>query len=194
VTPETLLRVANLTVPRKPDREPTVFPNPLATTATAMEALGLRRLTRPELVKLRELHRAVVELTDAILDRRSPTASAAQLTRLASPSSATAQVEVGAKETMRVKLEWRDRSVVAALARRIVLELGELEPRRLKRCERVACNLLFYDTTRPGTKRWHAEVPCGIRERQRRHREVSHAGRGNRRDARNAPRARSKST
>jgi hypothetical protein len=30
--------------------------------------------------------------------------------------------------------------------------------------------LLFYDSTKSRTRRWHAEDPCGRRERQRAHR------------------------
>jgi predicted RNA-binding Zn ribbon-like protein len=52
------------------------------------------------------------------------------------------------------------------LARRAALELGEIDVERLKRCERPACDLVFYDTTRSGTRRWHAESSCGARERQ----------------------------
>jgi hypothetical protein len=35
---------------------------------------------------------------------------------------------------------------------------------------RPECTLAFYDATRSATQRWHAERPCGLRERQRRHR------------------------
>jgi len=58
-----------------------------------------------------------------------------------------------------------------ALARHIIDELDALEPDRLRRCARPECDLLFYDTTRSCTRRWHAEDPCGWRERQRVHRQ-----------------------
>jgi predicted RNA-binding Zn ribbon-like protein len=74
---------------------------------------------------------------------------------------------------LRARLEWSEPTPVATLARRIALELGEIDPRRLKRCERPACELVFYDTTRSATRRWHAESPCGSRERQRRRRAAS---------------------
>src|SRR6266545_4823641 len=50
------------------------------------------------------------------------------------------------------------------------VELNALEPDRLRRCARPECDLIFYDTTRSHTRRWHAEDPCGWRERQRVHR------------------------
>ena len=34
----------------------------------------------------------------------------------------------------------------------------------------VAVAIRTYDTTRSATQRWHAERPCGLRERQRRYR------------------------
>jgi predicted RNA-binding Zn ribbon-like protein len=68
------------------------------------------------------------------------------------------------------RLVWDDRSLAAGLARRLAEELSILEPGRLRRCARAECGLLFYDTTRSRTRRWHAEDPCGWRERQRQHR------------------------
>jgi predicted RNA-binding Zn ribbon-like protein len=62
------------------------------------------------------------------------------------------------------------------LACRIVAELGRLEPARLRHCAREACDLLFYDTTRSRTQRWHSESPCGLRERQDRWRKATGAG------------------
>ena len=61
-------------------------------------------------------------------------------------------------------------SAVAALLVAVIRELGELEPSRLRRCARPECGLVYYDATRSATQRWHAERPCGLRERQRRHR------------------------
>jgi predicted RNA-binding Zn ribbon-like protein len=55
---------------------------------------------------------------------------------------------------------------LSGLARRLIEELAALEPNRLRRCARTACDLLFYDTTRSRTRRWHAEDPCGWRQRQ----------------------------
>lgn len=65
---------------------------------------------------------------------------------------------------------WQYSGAPAELAHRVICELGSLAPSRLKECARAQCTLLFYDTTRPGTQRWHAENPCGWHERQVRHR------------------------
>jgi predicted RNA-binding Zn ribbon-like protein len=175
MTPDTLLGLANLTVPRKPDRGPTVYPDPLAGPATAAQALSLPRLDTSQLAALRELHKTVVQLVDGLLTRSSVGRSAARLTKLAQPSIATVRLDVGESETLRARLEWSEPTPAATLARKVALELGEIDVARLKRCERPACNLVFYDTTRSGTRRWHAESPCGNRERQRRYRAASRA-------------------
>jgi predicted RNA-binding Zn ribbon-like protein len=173
VTPETLLRLANLTVPRKPDRRPTIHPDPLASPATAAHALSLPRPDASELAALRELHNTIVQLVDGLLSGRRVTRPAARLTKLAQPSIATVRLDVGVDQTPYARLVWREASPGATLARRVALELAEIDVARLKRCERPACNLVFYDTTRSCTRRWHAESPCGNRERQRRYRAAS---------------------
>jgi predicted RNA-binding Zn ribbon-like protein len=170
VTLDTLLRLANLTVPRKPDRGPTVHPDPLASPATAAQALSLPRLDTSELAALRELHKTIVQLVDGLLSGRPVARPAARLTKLAQPSTATVRLDAGDDQMLRPWLEWSQPTPAATLARRVALELAEIDVARLKRCERVACNLVFYDTTRSGTRRWHAESPCGNRERQRRYR------------------------
>ncbi len=157
MTPDTLLRLANLTVPRKPGRGPTIYPDALAGT-------------------LRELHKTIAELVDGLLSGRPVARPAARLNRLAQPSVATVRLDVGESQTLRARLDWNEPTPTATLARRVALELGEIDVTRLKRCERPACDLVFYDTTRSGTKRWHAESPCGLRERQRRHRAAASTG------------------
>lgn len=170
MTPDRLVQLANLTVPRKPDRGASIHPDPLASTATAAQALGLPRVTASQLAALRKLHQTVVDLADDLLAGRPAARAAALLTRLARPSKATVRIEVGENRTYRTRLEWSAPNPAAALARQVALELADIEPTRLRRCQRAECKLVFYDTTRPGTRLWHAESPCGNRERQRRHR------------------------
>jgi predicted RNA-binding Zn ribbon-like protein len=66
--------------------------------------------------------------------------------------------------------EWDFPSAAAEVAHRLIEDLDGIDPRRLRECARPECTLLFYDTTRPSTQRWHAEDPCGWHERQARHR------------------------
>jgi len=175
MTPDTLLGLTNLTVPRKPDRGPSIHPDPLASPETAAQALGLARLDTSQIDALRELHKTVVQLVDGLLNGHSVARPAARLTKLAQPSIARVRLDVGENRTLHARLEWSEPTPAATLARRVALELGEIDVKRLKRCERPACNLVFYDTTRSGTRRWHAESPCGARERHRRYRATSRA-------------------
>jgi hypothetical protein len=62
VTPDTLLRLANPTAPRKTDRGPTIQPDPLASPATAAQALAFPRLDASEHAALRELHTTIIQL------------------------------------------------------------------------------------------------------------------------------------
>lgn len=173
MTPDTLLTLANLTVPRKPGRGATIHPEPLASPATAAQALSLPRLDASELAALGELHETIVQLVDGLLSGRRLAGPAARLTELARPSIATVRLDVDDEGMLGAWLDWSEPTPAATLARSAAVELAELDVARLKRCERAACNLVFYDTTRSGTRRWHAESPCGNRERQRRYRAAS---------------------
>jgi predicted RNA-binding Zn ribbon-like protein len=170
VSPELVVTLANLTVARRPGRGPTVHPDPLVTTDAAAGALGVARVAEPDLVALVELHRVVVDLVDRLLDDRDAEPPAARLTALARPSRARAELELTEDGDLIERLEWTDSTLTAGLARRVILELGAMDVGRLRRCGRPECDLVFYDTTRSNTRRWHAESPCGQRERQRRHR------------------------
>ncbi|MGI8595075.1 MAG: CGNR zinc finger domain-containing protein [Solirubrobacteraceae bacterium] len=126
-----------------------------------------------QLGALRDLHKTIVQLVDGLLGGRPVARPAARLTSLAQPSIATVRLDVSTNQTLRAQLKWSEPTPTATLARRVALELSEIDVARLKRCARPACNLVFYDTTRSGTQRWHAESPCGNRERQRRYRAAS---------------------
>jgi predicted RNA-binding Zn ribbon-like protein len=157
-------------MPRKPVGSPRTHPDPFSSPGDLARALGFERVERAQLERLRALHAAVVELVDRLLAGRSVASQADRLTQLADASSARARLEADGGAP-RARLEWSDPDPVAALARRLISELGSLDIGRLRRCARPECHLVFYDTTRSGTRRWHAESPCGIRERQRRHRD-----------------------
>jgi predicted RNA-binding Zn ribbon-like protein len=104
---------------------------------------------------LRRLQRAAVAAAEAILTGEA--LDCAEINALAAGS--TARVELVVTEGVpRPRLVWTDASLAAALARRVVDELGALAPDRLRRCARPECDLLFYDTTRSRTRRWHAEA------------------------------------
>ena len=64
MTPDTLLALASDAVPQ-PDRGPTIYPDPLASPATAAQALSLPRLDTSRLAALR-IYKTVVQLVDGL--------------------------------------------------------------------------------------------------------------------------------
>jgi predicted RNA-binding Zn ribbon-like protein len=171
VIPEALILLANLGRPRRPGgaaaphSEP-VLPDP-TTAGEQLAPLISEPVTRADLPVLRRVHQCAVECAESLLSGELPDCAA--ITALAHDS--TAHVELTVTDSgLRQDLLWTDKSVSSGLARRLIEELAALEPTRLRRCARSACDLLFYDTTRSRTRRWHAEDPCGWRQRQQHHR------------------------
>jgi predicted RNA-binding Zn ribbon-like protein len=175
--PTVLVGLVNLRLPRRPPGTAatagTQHPDPLADTAAATRALE-PLLPTPQPVRdvdlgdLRRLHDEVVALTTALLTGGA-LPPPRHLNRLAGRNAAAPHLDVH-DHRLQVSWYWQDRPVPAVLARVLIEELQALDPARLRRCARPECALVFYDTTRSGTRRWHAESPCGWRERQRRHR------------------------
>jgi predicted RNA-binding Zn ribbon-like protein len=127
-----------------------------------------------ELAEVRAVQRAVAAIIDALIERSDDPPIAA-LNTLAARHPTVHALERDPDGTLRGTLAPQRRSAAAALIVRAIGELSELEPSRLRRCARPECGLVFYDRSRSATQRWHAERPCGLRERQRRHR-TRHAG------------------
>jgi predicted RNA-binding Zn ribbon-like protein len=121
-----------------------------------------------DLPALRAVQRAVVAIVDALIEGLPPPLDA--LNALAEREPVIGFLERGAAGRPLPRLRPRRQSVTGALLIALFAEVGELDASRLRRCERRECRLVFYDTSRSGTQRWHAERPCGLRERQRRHR------------------------
>ncbi len=166
-----LLLLANLGRPRRPSGAAAPHSEPILPDATGASAQLAEVVDRPvaaaDLADLRRLQRATVHAAEATLAGEAP--NCAEINALAAGSTARVELVV-AEGAPRRQLVWIDASLAAALTRRLVDELSTLEPDRLRRCARPECDLLFYDTTRSRTRRWHAEDPCGWRERQRVHR------------------------
>ena len=149
-----------------PYAEP-VLPDATAASAQLAEVVH-QPVAAADLADLRRLQRASGRAAEAILAAEA--LDCAELNALAAGSHARTELLV-TDGVPRRQLIWTDPSPAAALARLIIDELDALEPDRLRRCARPECDLLFYDTTRSRTRRWHAEDPCGWRERQRVHRQ-----------------------
>jgi predicted RNA-binding Zn ribbon-like protein len=169
--PQVLLVLANLGRPRRPSGAAAPYAEPILPNATVASAqlaqVADRPVTEADLADLRRLQRASVHTAEVVLAGEA--LDGAEVNALAAGSCARVELFVTDRIPRR-QLIWTDTSLAAALARRLVEELSTLEPDRLRRCARPECDLLFYDTTRSRTRRWHAEDPCGWRERQRVHR------------------------
>lgn len=167
MNPGALLTLANLGRPRRPSRAPAQIIEPTlpdAGTATGqlagVIAVPIRETDMPG---LRALQSFASQAAETLLDGDVP--DPGLLNDLAGDSSARTRL-IADGGCLRQELVWHDGSVTGKLARRLIEELASLDPARLRRCAREQCGLLFYDGTRSRTQRWHAEDPCGWRERQ----------------------------
>jgi predicted RNA-binding Zn ribbon-like protein len=164
--PDVLVTLANLGRPRRASGVRALVTEPvLPDVAGAREQLSgltVGPVTNADLPALRRLQAFAAEAAAAILAGRMP--DPAPLNALASDSQARLRL-LDSGGTLRQELLWKDGSSAAQLARRLITELVSLDSTRLRKCARPQCTLLFYDTTRSRTRRWHAEDPCGWRER-----------------------------
>ena len=117
---------------------------------------------------MRALQRAVLAIVDALIDGSRPPLEALNALAAREPAIHALERRPGGK--LHARLRPKRASAAATLLFVAIRELSELDPSRLRRCARPECMLVFYDVTRSATQRWHAERPCGLRERQRRHR------------------------
>ncbi len=145
-----------------------------AASATALLEPFIGAPVRPrELAAVRAVQRTVLAVVDALIEG-SP-APLRDLNALAARESVVLALEPGPGGGLQLRARPERASAVATVLVAVLHELGELRPSRLRRCARPECSLVFYDVTRSATQRWHAESPCGVRERQRRHR-AAHGG------------------
>ncbi|HUA44082.1 MAG TPA: CGNR zinc finger domain-containing protein [Solirubrobacteraceae bacterium] len=167
-----VVALANARAVRRPAHAPRAFFDDALADAESAGRLLEPFLGGPvdpaDLRALRTLHHAVVEIVNALIDGSPPPLDA--LNDLAARAPATYGLERAPGGELRAVISPARPSAAEKLVLDVVREFGELEPSRLRRCERPECRLAFYDTTRSATQRWHAESPCGLRERQRRHR------------------------
>jgi predicted RNA-binding Zn ribbon-like protein len=172
-----VVALANAQAARRPTRARAAVPHDALADATRasrlLEPLLDAPVERRELAAVRSVQRAVVAIVDALIDGSPPPLET--LNALAARHPAVQALEREPDGRLRTRLHPKRASTTATLLVAVIRELAELDPSRLRRCARPECGLVLYDTTRSGTQRWHAERPCGLRERQRRHRAKSAA-------------------
>lgn len=71
---------------------------------------------------------------------------------------------------VRGTLQWKALDWSHALELETSLFLNEAKPERIRVCANRKCTHLFYDTSKPGTRRWCDMGSCGNLEKVRRHR------------------------
>ena len=167
-----VVALANARAARRPTHARTAMAHDaLADAASASKLLQpfLDAAVDPrEFAAVRAVQRAVLAIVDALIDgSRLPLGA---LNALAAREPAIYALERRPDGKLHARLRPKRASAAATLLVAAIRELSELEPSRLRRCARPECTLVFYDVTRSATQRWHAERPCGLRERQRRHR------------------------
>lgn len=174
-----LLALANAGRPRRPKGATALrVDDPFAATAPAqalLEPLVPGVVVKLEdLPDLRALAQEVSAIATALMDEAELPA-ARELNRLARNSPGWRELVV-VDRALRSQTHWRDSPAASQVARLVIDELGRVDPARLKMCARPGCTLLFYDSTRPNSQRWHLQETCGWRERQRRHRTQVRSG------------------
>jgi predicted RNA-binding Zn ribbon-like protein len=182
--PALIVALANARAARRPPGARTREPHDAladAPRATELLAPFLGRAVAPgELAALRELERAVSAIVDALIEGLP--AQLQPLNRLAAQHPAARGLEQNPDGTLTATMRFGRSSASARLVHQAISEFEGVDIGRLRRCSRSECRLVFYDVTRSGTRRWHSERPCGLRERQRRHRARYQAGRSDRGD------------
>jgi predicted RNA-binding Zn ribbon-like protein len=167
-----VVALANAQAERRPTgARAAVGQDELADAASASELLTpfLDRPVDPrDLAGVRAVQQAVVAVVDALVGERQPPLQA--LNALAAQQPAIYTLTQGSDGQLHATPRPQRPSTTGALLLAVMRNLSELEPSRLRRCARSECRLVFYDTSRSATQRWHAERPCGIRARQQRHR------------------------
>jgi predicted RNA-binding Zn ribbon-like protein len=171
VTPSVVVALANLQRRRRgdPPEVPRVDVHRVR-WALSEEGVAIDRLIEADLPTLVGLADAVSKLADCLALRRKPSGRAvAVVNQLASGCTGMIQLKVSGR-TVQSDVDWHDPDPAAGLARRVIEELAGIDATRLRQCQREECDLIFFDTTRSRSQRWHAEKPCGWLERQHRRR------------------------
>jgi predicted RNA-binding Zn ribbon-like protein len=134
------------------------------TAAPARAEAALRRL--------RQTRAGLRELIDALAEDRDPRREAVEAVNAALRVREAAQL---VRSGSRLRIAYRREGepfeqALAAISRAVAAELSEGRPERFRVCENDRCRWAFYDSSRPGTRRWCEMASCGNRMKAARHR------------------------
>ena len=122
----------------------------------------------PDVAAAKRLRRAIWNGAASVVDGGAP--AAAELEAINEAAARPPLVPALAGEAR----EWRDPQPAQALSDiardAIALFSDPAQRARLRRCESPDCELIFYDSSRPGRRRWCSTERCGDRMRARAYR------------------------
>jgi predicted RNA-binding Zn ribbon-like protein len=122
----------------------------------------------PDVAAAKRLRRAIWNGAAAVVDGGAP--ATAELEAINEAAARPTLVPALAGEAH----EWRDPQPAQALSDiardAIALFSDPAQRARLRRCESPDCELIFYDSSRPGRRRWCSTERCGDRMRARAYR------------------------
>ena len=122
---------------------------------------------------MRRVRAGLRELIDAVDEERAPAADALAAVNEALAARETTTLVPGPDGALRLERRREgaplDRAL-AELARRVASEFGEGRPERFRVCGNDRCRWVFYDRSRPGSRRWCEMSSCGNRMKAARHR------------------------
>jgi len=141
-------------------------------TADLPFTAGDLRITKPELARLKEFRTLLWHVVPALIPDakqipgiavRRPTAEDREFINAAVGEAPHRELdEQGA-------IRWRTpittRQVLGAAAQDLIEIIGSDRVSRLRMCEGGNCALMFYDTSRPGNRRWCSMQRCGNRHK-----------------------------
>jgi predicted RNA-binding Zn ribbon-like protein len=137
--------------------------------AVAPPGLSRVRVTAADVRAAKELREAVWHLVDAVLGGSPLPAHAVAVVnaQAARPDLAPRLLAAGSSGLA----DPTPRRALAGVARDAVRLFGDpAQVRRVRECAAADCRIVFYDDSRPGTRRWCAPNRCGDRLRARAYR------------------------
>jgi predicted RNA-binding Zn ribbon-like protein len=129
------------------------------------------RITSGDLNAAKSLRGAIWRVAFAIVESaRPPAADIRLLNRLACGPALVRKLDAAAKS-----VSWNRPTidgVLTTIAQDAVMLFGDsVQRRRMRHCDNPRCRVIFYDDSRPGTRRWCAPNRCGDRIRAKAYRE-----------------------
>ena len=125
------------------------------------------------LERVRRVRAGLRELIDAVDDERPAASTRWTPSTTRWRRAETSALVPGPDGTLRLERR-RDGApldrALAELARRVASEFGEGRPERFRVCGNDRCRWVFYDRSRPGSRRWCEMSSCGNRMKAARHR------------------------